>query len=68
MRNNSNFTWEPYIGTGIQFISEFSNKPLDTKNINKVRICGHPLFQKNLKAILVSHGIQSQNINLEGLL
>lgn len=68
MRKNSNFTWEPYIGTGIQFIAEFSNKQLDTKNIDKVRICGHPLFQKNLKAMLVSRGIQSQNINLEGLL
>lgn len=68
MRKNSNFTWEPYIGTGIQFINEFNNKPLDTKSIDKVRICGHPLFQKNLKAMLVSRGIQSQNINLEGLL
>lgn len=68
MRSNSNFTWESYIGTGIQFIAEFSTKSFDLSNINKVRICGHPLFQKNLKALLVSRGIQSQSINLEGLL
>lgn len=68
MRSNSNFTWELYIGTGIQFIAEFSSKSFDIKNIDKVRICGHPLFQKNLKALLVSRGIQSQDINLEGLL
>lgn len=68
MRRNANFTWEPFIGTGIQFISEFSSKSFDIKNIDKIRICGHPLFQKNLKALLVSRGIQSQDINLEGLL
>lgn len=68
MRSNPNFTWEPYIGTGIQFIAEFSSKSFDIKSIDKVRICGHPLFQKNLKALLVSRGIQSQDINLEGLL
>ncbi len=68
MLSNSNFTWEPYIGTGIQFIAEFSSKLFDIKSIDKFRICGHPLFQKNLKALLVSRGIQSQDINLEGLL
>jgi predicted ferric reductase len=68
MRSNSNFTWEPYIGTGIQLIAEFSSKSFDIKSIDKVRICGHPLFQKNLKVLLVSRGIQSQDINLEGLL
>ncbi|MHB1221049.1 MAG: hypothetical protein ACYC0J_03555, partial [Gammaproteobacteria bacterium] len=68
MRSNANFSWEPYIGTGIQFIAEFSSKSFDIRSIDKVRICGHPLFQKNLKAMLVSRGIQSQDINLEGLL
>lgn len=68
MHLHPNFTWESYIGTGIQFIAEFNNKSLDTKSIDKVRICGHPLFQKNLKSMLMSRGIQSQDINLEGLL
>lgn len=68
MQQNLNFTWESYIGSGQQFIAEFSNKLLDIKSFEKVRICGHPGFQNNLKSMLISHGIRSSHIQLEGLL
>lgn len=68
MRCHANFTWEPYIGTGIEFIKEFKSRSLDINHIKKVRICGHPMFQKNLKSMLVSRGIKSKDIHLEGLL
>lgn len=67
MQKHPNFTWETYIGSGIQFIEDFKNKAID-ENVNKIRICGHPLFQKNVKAEFISRGFQSKNIELEGLL
>ncbi|CEG62148.1 Oxidoreductase FAD-binding domain protein [Legionella micdadei] len=68
MQQHLNFTWESYIGSGQQFIAEFSGKPFDSTNFEKFRICGHPGFQKNLKSLLISRGVQRHNIKLEGLL
>lgn len=67
MQKKLNFTWEYYIGTGQQFIAEFSKRPLDSLGFDKVRICGHPGFQRSLRSLLISLGIQKQNIQLEGL-
>ena len=68
MRQNPHFTWELYIGTGQQFVTEFANMQIDTQVFKQVRICGHPGFQKSLKSMLISSGMRSQNIELEGLL
>lgn len=68
MQANSNFTWELYIGSGQQFISEFKNRPLDRLSFEKFRICGHPGFQNSIKSMLISHGIPRLKIHLEGLL
>ncbi len=68
MQQNLNFTWESYIGSGQQYIAEFSNKQFDSQSFEKIRICGHPGFQNKLKSMLISRGIRSSNIQLEGLL
>lgn len=68
MQKNLNFTWEAYIGSGQQFISEFNNRVLDYTSFEKFRICGHPGFQNSLKSMLISFGIRKSTIHLEGLL
>lgn len=68
MQQRPNFTWESYIGTGQQFVSEFNSRPFKCESFEKFRICGHPGFQKSLKSLLISRGIRKQNIQLEGLL
>lgn len=68
MEEISHFTWKPYIGTGQQFVIEFHNMLFDNQIFEQVRICGHPGFQNSLKSVLISRGVKSQNIELEGLL
>ncbi|MBN9288693.1 MAG: hypothetical protein BGO43_08750 [Gammaproteobacteria bacterium 39-13] len=68
MKQNPNFTWEFYIGSGQQFVDNFNHKPFDNMQFKLIRICGHPGFQNNLKSALKAKGVRSTNINLEGLL